>query len=78
VEPDVQHRTRHALFIHPGKLVQADAVYTSEAEHAQRELLLSYFIDILMFSGYPRDLAETSAKQALYILKSTLHSAFIS
>jgi hypothetical protein len=69
VEPDVQHRTRHALFIHPGKLTQADAVYTAEAEHNQRELLLTYYIDILMFSGYPRELAETSAKQALSILK---------
>ena len=51
VQPDVEHRTRHALFIHPGKLMQSAAIYTLEAEHAQRELLLTYYIDILMFAG---------------------------
>ena len=39
----------------------------SESEHEQRELLRTYYIDILMFAGYSRGEAEASAQDTLYL-----------
>jgi predicted metalloendopeptidase len=66
VKPNIQHRTRHALFIKPAGLIQGPSVYTNPNEVQQREKLKTYYIDILMYAGYPREEAEVTAQNAIY------------